>query len=313
MLMRFNPLLIFRCALLVLFMNITSSAAPTTQASQDFKRLESLTITVGDILTRVSPEKMWTLSGIDYQKTVMSVEDSAYGTVVTYPGARHLGTAHFLDVPGKPGEIEKENVTDLRFSVDGQPVAITPKMNLSGKSFRMERKSKIRAIDLESTVIIRDGVLIETAHLRTAEPVELQMSYPLMYAWTPAATAFVFGDDNGIQKRGTFRPAPEKAGEGLEKSARWMSVFEPVSGKGAVCYVIRHPATDDAWLQYTDAPGIYRKLRLMSFVGKTIPADFDGTFQTVVGFFNATQSDWESRALARAMELKLLAANIDKQ
>ena len=273
-----------------------------------------MVVSVGELRTRIDGAKMWTMSGIDYENTVMAVEDSAYGTVVTFPGERHLGTGHFLDVPGKPGEIEKEDVTELKFFLDDKIVtSLTPKMNLAGKSFRMERKSKIRNLNLESMVDLRDGVLIETAHLRTREPVELEKSYPLMYAWTPKATVYLFGDDNGIQKRGTFRSVPEKAVEGREKSSRWMAVFDPSSGKGAVCYLVQHPATAEAWLQYTDAPGVYRKLRIMSFVGQTIPAGFDGTFQTISGFFRAKESDWEKQAEKRVAELKARIVSLDRK
>jgi len=309
--MRTISLLTLFCVSLANVMTNPTLAAPATQPSADFKKLETLTIDAGNVRTRVEAAKMWTISGIDFEKTVMAVEDSAFGTVVTYPGALHLGTAHFLDVPGKPGEIEKENVLELKLFVDDKPVTgITPKMNLSGRSFRMERKSKIRAIDLESTVDIRDDILVETAHLRTTDkPVELQMSYPLMYAWSPETTAYVFGDDNGIHKRGRFlEEGGKKSDEGLEKKSRWMSVFEPKSGKGAVCYLAQHPKTDEAWLQWTDAPKVYHKLRIMSYVGKTIPANYDGTFQSIIGFFNATESDWEAKAMQRMTELKSRAA-----
>ena len=291
-----------------------SHAESSTKIPDNAKRPISLTVSVGELRTRIDGAKMWTMSGIDYENTVMAVEDSAYGTVVTFPGERHLGTGHFLDVPGKPGEIEKEDVTELKFFLDDKIVTgLTSKMNLAGKSFRMERKSKIRNLNLESMVDLRDGVLIETAHLRTREPVELEKSYPLMYAWTPKATVYLFGDDNGIQKRGTFRSVPEKAVEGREKSSRWMAVFDPSSGKGAVCYLVQHPATAEAWLQYTDAPGVYRKLRIMSFVGQTIPAGFDGTFQTISGFFRAKESDWEKQAQKRVTELKARMMSLDRK
>jgi len=302
------------CALLVTIMGKPAFAAPATQPSKDFKQLESATVTVGDIRTRVDGPKMWTMSGIDYQGTVMAVEDSAYGTVLTLPGEhQHLGTAHFLNVPGKPGEVEKENVIDLKFFIDDKPVTdFSPKMNLSGKSFRMERKSNIRAMHLESSVDVRDGVLVETAHLKTAEPIPLKMSYPLMYAWTPKATKYLFGDDNAIQKRGDFLGDDAKPVEGREKS-RWMAIFEPASGKGAVCYLTQHPSSDETFLQYTDAPKIYRKLRIMSFIEKTVPAGFEGTFQSIIGFFNANETNWEAKAQQCVTDLKSRAAELEKQ
>ncbi|MCX6935211.1 MAG: hypothetical protein NTZ01_03320 [Verrucomicrobia bacterium] len=306
--------MIFSGALLALLISKNSHAGSIAEITDEAKRPTTLTVTVGELRTRIDGPKMWTMSGIEYQNTVMAVEESAYGTVVTFPGEKHLGTAHFLDVPGKPGEIEKEDVTGLKFFLDDKIVTgMTPKMDLAGKSFRMERKSRIRNLDLDSIVDLRDGVLMETAHIRTREPVELEKSYPLMYAWTPKATAYVFGDDSGIQKRGTFRSVPDKAEEGREKSSRWMAVFDPGSGKGAVCYLVQHPTTAEAWLQYTDAPGVYRKLRIMSFVGQTVPAGFEGTFRTILGFFRAKESDWEGQAQKRVTELKARIVKLDQK
>jgi len=276
--------------------------AESTSPQSNWPR--EVTVTVGDIRTRIDGPKLWTMSGIDFQNTVMATEESAYGSVITIRGVGHLGSAHFLNVPGKPGEIEKEIVTSLQLFVDDKPVTeFTPEMSLSGTSFRMERTSKIRDLDLESSVSIRDGVLIETAHMRTNKAIDLQITYPLMYAWTPKATLYAFGDDSGIQKRGVFRKEGQ-SDEPPEKTSRWMAVFNPATGKGSVCYLLKHPADADGWLQWTDAPAAYRKLRIMSFVEKVMPEGFDGTYQAAVGFFSATEQDWEQQALQRLDDLK---------
>lgn len=268
---------------------------------------EKTVITIGDIRTRIDGPKMWTLSGIDFQNEMMATEESAYGTVITIRGAGHLGTAHFLMVPDKPGEIEKENVTSLRFFLDEKPVTnFTPSMDLNGKSFRMERKSNIRALDLESTVTLSNGVLVETQRWHATKPIDLQMSYPLMYAWTPAATHYAFGDDKGIQKDGVFRKEGKSDDGGLEKNSRWMAVFNAANGKGSVCYLLQHPANADGWLQWTDAPGVYRKLRIMTFVEKIVPEDFSGTYQAATGFFTATEADWKQKAQQRAADLRAI-------
>jgi hypothetical protein len=129
-----------------------------------------------------------------------------------------------------------------------------------------------------------------------------------MYAWSPGMTHYLFGDDDGVQKRGEFLGESAKPSEGLEKTSSWMAVYNAKDQKGAVACVLRHPADADAWLQFTDAPGIYRKLRLMSFSEKTMPAGFDGTFQAAIGFFTATKEDWESSAQERLKELRSIAA-----
>ena len=278
---------------------------PAVPATAPSVRPDTLTVTIGDVTIAVDGGKMWTLGGIEFRGTVMATPDSAYGTVLTFPESRHLGSAHVLDVPGSPGAVETEHVVDLRFFLDDEPVIdISPQMHLRGGSFRMERSSRIRALHLDASVELRAGVLVETVRFRTAEPIALQSAYPLMYAWTPAATTYLFGNDAGIGNRGTFRPDGERPQEGVEKTASWMAVYEPVSGCGGVCAVIRRPEAVDAWMQYTDGPGIYRKLRLMSFISTGMPAGFDGTFACAVGFFAAAPGEWERAALRRIDDLR---------
>jgi hypothetical protein len=262
---------------------------------------------------RIDGPKLWTLSGFQYKDAVMAVEDSAYGTVVTYPVGQHLGTAHFLDVPGRPGEVEKEQVTALRVELDGRPLKFTGDvMSVSGKRLRVERLSKIRAFDLDSLLIVQDNMLVQSARIRANEPVELQMSYPLMFAWTPTATEHLFGLQDGTAKEGGFNTATTKPSEGLEKSASWMAVYDPPSGSGAVAYLVEKPSNADGWFQYTDAPGIYRKLRLMSFVNTTVPRGFDGTFSMAVGFFSSPPQNWKAVATERVNSLKAAAHKLHR-
>ncbi|MDB5336147.1 MAG: hypothetical protein JWN70_1766 [Planctomycetaceae bacterium] len=290
------------CCVLTWFLT-TSTAAEEPRSPQVRDWPQKVVVTVGDIRTRIDGPKLWTLSGIDYQGKMVATEDSAYGTVLTIRGVGHLGTAHFLDVPGKPGQVEKEDVTHLKLLVDDKPVSpFTPEMNLAGSSFLMERKSKIRALDLETTVSIRDGVLIETARFHTTGPIDLRVGYPWMYAWTPQATAYVFGDEQGIQKRGQFLKSG-KSTSMVVKDANWMAVFNPTTGKGSVCCYLKHPP-GDAWFLLVDAPAIYRKICAYTLEDKILPKDFHGTYQSAVGFFSATEADWEERARQRASELR---------
>jgi hypothetical protein len=44
----------------------------------------------------------------------------------------------------------------------------------------------------------------------------------------------------------------------------------------------------------------------MSFSEKTMPAGFDGTYQSGIGFFEAEPSAWQKAALSRLQELRRL-------
>ena len=92
-----------------------------------------------------------------------------------------------------------------------------------------------------------------------------------------------------------------------------MAIYDPPSGKGAVALLVSLPDKVDGWFQYTDAPGIYRKLRLMSFVNTTVPAGFDGAFCMVTGCFSSGPNDWKSASRTRMGELKAFSTTIGKQ
>jgi hypothetical protein len=286
------------------FVVLTALAGAADKPAHQTAWPDELVIDVGDIRTRIDGPKMWTMSGLEYQGQEMATQESAYGTVITIRDVGHLGTAHFLEVPGKPGEIEKEDVRTLEFFVDGRSVSqFSPKMEIAGKSFRMERTSKIRDLDLHSTVALQDGMVIETERWHARKPIDLRMTYPLMYAWTPAATHYAFGDDGGLLRDGVFKKEGKSDDGGNEKKVRWGAVFNAANGKGSVIYLAKLPPGVETILPWTDAPKVYRKFRVMSFVETIVPEGFNGTYQSVVGFFEATEADWKERATKRAAEL----------
>lgn len=299
-----RPLLVLAMLLLENLAGWGRAEEPAAEASKRENWPQKVVVTIGDLRTRIDGPKMWTLSGIDFQDKVMATEDSAYGSVLTIRNVGHLGTAHFLDVPGKPGQVEREQVSSLQLFIDDKPVGeLKPTMSLGGKSFRMERESKIRALNLETSISVRDEVLIETVRFHATGPIDLQSAYPWMYALTPKATVYVFADKNGIRQRGKFLSEGKTVSQVIQK-ARWMAVFDPSNGKGTVCCFLKHPPTAEGSFLLIDAPGIYRKVAAYSLVDKVVPEGFDGTYQSGVGFFNATERDWEEHALRRATEIQ---------
>jgi hypothetical protein len=295
------------CCLLLPLHSMKSSAAESQPTKGDESRPELVSCEIGSVSFRIDGPKLWTLSGFEYKTHPIATADSAYGTVLNIDGVGLLGSAHFLDVPGQPGKVEKENVTELQFLVDGNPLkAELSQKKIVGQSFRMKRISSIRTVLLESEVLVQNETLIESVRLRAGEETRLKLAYPLMYAWSPHMTDYVFGDDHGVVKRGQFLAPAEKVGEGLERTARWMAVYDAEAETGAVCLLRRWPESEEVWFQYTDAPGVYRKLRLMSFSEKSMPARFDGVYESAIGFFASEKSTWEDTAVARLRELREL-------
>jgi hypothetical protein len=52
-----------------------------------------------------------------------------------------------------------------------------------------------------------------------------------------------------------------------------------------------------------NAPTVYRKYYVRSFVNQTVPAGFNGTYKMVTGFFEATPDSWQGVARELASDL----------
>ena len=280
--------------------NAPSSAEPPVadSAANKARWPKSLTATVGDVSVRIDGPKLWTLSRIEHAGALLGVEDSAYGTVVQIRDVGFIGTAHL--------EVEPEQVDDLQFFVDDQPLtALTEVMKVQGKSFRLNRDSKIRALRLKSELRVADDRILQSVRITSEREVDLRVMYPFMYAWTPTATNFLFGADDGQEVAGDFlSEKPESPRYLIEKSVRWLSVYDPTSRQGTVSYVVTVPPKVEGWLMLADAPQVYRKLYLVCFSDLKVPEGFDGTFKMVTGFFTAEPGRWQSAARSKATEFK---------
>jgi hypothetical protein len=293
---------------LLLAANSMNAIAQTTQPAFP----NTLSANLGDLTVKINgPDLLWSPNGVDYRGTIVGVDGSVFITVATIKNVGHLGSAHFLDVPGKPGEVEKEPIDSLTFVLDGKPIEnLKDVMEVSGKVFRVERKSRIRDLDVDSTFEWRDNKAIEFVRIHANKPVELSQLYPVSFPWTSTMREYVFGMEDGSEKSGVFLPDDKKPGEGLEKNARWFATFDPESHKGGVAFLAKKPANADTWFQYTDGPKIYRKLRMMSFVNQTMPAGFDGEWMLLVGFFESDAASWKSAAKKCLADLKSTAKEI---
>lgn len=291
--------------LFLLSLNETLNAdEPQRQSATETKWPEQFVVEVGDIRTRINGPKMWTLSGIDFRNSVMATEDSAYGSVLVIRGAGLLGTAHFLDVPGRPGEVEKENVSSLTWMIDDKPVeSLPPSMKLTGNSFRLQRESSIRSVRLSTTITLERDLLTETIHFKADNSLDLQCVYPWMYAWNKDASAYIFGDNRSVVKRGDFRKSGDVKTE-IIKDATWMAVYNAESKLGSVCCSLQHPSNTDLWFLLIDAPEAYRKIIGYSLEDKIIDSTFSGTYQVAVSFFSADSGEWESVAIEQATQIR---------
>ena len=253
--------------------------------------LATITVSCGEVALLLRQATQWTPGRIDYRGSAMTTEKSAYGTVFSFPDVGFIGTAHL--------ENEPEKLQSLAFFIDDKLVA-TPTAEMKGDSFRLERRSHIRAFDLTNVIEIKDNQLHETTTVHTDEAIPLKLVYHFMHAWTPSVSAFLTANNEGA-----LRDDAEVAKKFyINKRVDWMAVYEPKSGQFGVSRLLQAPEQGGHIAMIWNVPGTYRKFYLKCFDNATVPAGFTGTWRMVTAFGGSTPDTWETSARKLAGELR---------
>lgn len=254
--------------------------------------LPTITVTCGDVTLLLRQATQWTAGRIDYRGHAMTTERSAYGTVFSFPDVGFIGTAHL--------ENEPEKLQSLAFFIDDKRVE-TPTAELKGSTFRLERKSRIRAFDLTNIIEIKNNQFHETTTVHTDEAVALKLVYHFMHAWTPSVSAFLTADDAG-----PLRDDAEVARKFyINKRVDWMAVYEPKSSQFGVSRLLQEPELGEHISTLWNVPGTYRKFYLKCFNNATVPAGFTGTWRMVTAFGGSAPDTWENAARELAQDLAM--------
>ena len=275
----------------------------TTWAAEPFKPnlgpdLPRFTVTCGDVALLMRQQSQWTPGRIDFRGAPMTTERSAYGTVFSFRDVGFIGTAHL--------ENEPEKLESLAFFLDDQPLA-TPTPELKGKSFRYERRSRIRSFDLTCVVELKGNRLHETTTIHTAEEAPLKLVYHFMHAWQPTVSAFAAGIDAAPEKviASPLRDGDDTARKFfVSERVDWVAVFEPKSEQFAVSRLLAAPEKGAHISMIWNVPGSYRKYYLKCFDNDTVPAGFTGTWKMVTAFGSGSAETWEKSARALAGKLR---------
>lgn len=260
--------------------------------------LPAITVSCGDVTLLLRQQSQWTSGRIDFRNSAMTTEKSAYGTVFSFPEVGFIGTAHL--------ENEPERLHSLVFILDGKPIT-NPTAKLKGRTFRIERKSRIRSFDLTCITEISDNRLFEATTVHTDEAVPLKVVYHFMHAWLPTVSAFCAGNDATPDQviAGPLQDGADTARQFfINKRVDWMAVYEPKSGQYAVSRLLSSPEQGEHVSKIWNVPGSYRKFYLMCFNNQTVPAHFTGTWRMVTAFGKSPSDTWEAATHQLAAQLR---------
>ena len=286
----------------VIFCALLGLASEAKAQKEPFKPnlgpdLPRITVHAGDISLLLRQESQWTPGRIDYRKTPMTTEKSAYGTVFNFPEVGFIGTGHL--------ENEPEDLQSLSFFGDGKKIETPSETIQADQSFKLHRTSKIRDFDLESTIEIHDNKLYETATIRAHKDTPLKLVYHFMHAWKPEISEF-YTHSKGQKISGELNDLEENHRKFFINSrAPWTAVFDPTSNQFAVSKILASPALDAAAhsSKIWNVPDTYRKFYLTSFANETVPAGFTGTWRMVTTFGRSVPENWKKNAEIKIRQL----------
>lgn len=260
--------------------------------------LPRITVSCQDVTLLLRQASQWTPGRIDFRGAAMTTERSAYGTVFSFPGVGFVGTAHL--------ENEPEELQSLAFVLDGKPIEM-PAAELKARTFRFERKSRIREFDLTCVTEIQNNRLHETTTVHAREAVAFKLVYHFMHAWVPTVSAFLAGNDAA---HGQVFSGPLHDGDAIARKffinqrVDWIAVYEPKSGQFAVSRLLAAPEQGGHISMIWNVPGSYRKFYLKCFENQMIPAGFTGTWRMVTAFGRGAPAGWEKVAATLAASLR---------
>ncbi len=269
------------------------------EASERFgPDIEAFTITCGDVSLLLRQKTQWTPGRVDFRSHPMTTEASAYSTVFSYPEIGFIGTGHF--------ENEPENLQSLDFFLDGEKTTELSEA-MSGKTFRFERKSRIRSFRLFNEIQLKDNRLYETAEVETDTAQPLKLVYHFMHAWKPSMSEFLAGVDAESEKVITGPLGDDEAIARkffINEKVDWMAVYEPESKQFAVSRLLESPEEAGNISMVWNVPKAYRKYYLKCFNNDTVPAGFKGKWRMVTSFGSAEKGEWKvaARKLAEALK-----------
>jgi hypothetical protein len=246
---------------------------------------------IGDLEVRFESRSFWTLYRVDYQGTRLGLDrwGSHYGSVVSFPGVGFIGSGHT--------ENEDEQVLDLKLSVDGRPVD-KPESTVTCREIRLQKRSRIRDIILDTEIDVQGNRIIEDVRLRTNKPTPVNLIYHFMHPWTPTATEYCAELLDGTRVDGAFTGDRTQR---IDQATRWSAIYDGPSGKGAVTCVLNAPSDDDWRTRYWDVPDRYRKHYLATFLSRTGPPGREFHYRVVTVPFEAPDERWKEEA-ARVAE-----------
>lgn len=164
--------------------------------AEDPREPAVVTLRSGGLSVELQQANAWTIQAITYRGVPIVTRTGACGTIACIPVVGGwIGSAH---TAGGVERVEQANLI-----VDGEFVELTDGANYTGERITLQKRSMLDKLQLDTTLILADGVLTERHELTATEDVVVTTVYPFMYCISAATAEWMAETTEGEQQEVT--------------------------------------------------------------------------------------------------------------
>lgn len=199
--------------------------------AEDPREEAVVTLRSGGLSVEVQQAHSWSIQKITYRGVPVGTQTGAFGAVACVPVAGGwVGSAHTA------GGVER--IEEISLIVDGEFADLEDGATHTGERIVLQKRSMLDKLQLEATLTLADGLLIQHHEMMAMEDVVVSTVYPFMYPITSETSAWMAVTAEGEELTGEFGPGGDLQ---WHDNWAWTSVFIPDRSTGVVIRHLAHP------------------------------------------------------------------------
>lgn len=255
---------------------------------------KKFTVECGDLKVSFDARTFWNISRIDFKNKQLGTEDIGfYGTVAMFKDIGFIGSGHT--------ENESEVVLSKKLLIDGKEVS-TPKDLTKCAQMQLSKKSRLRSLEVTTTVTVKDDRIVESVSIEALKPENLDLIYNFMHPWVLDFSNYIGETTKGEIVTGKF---VDDKGFHLNKPVKWSGVYSEKLKMGQVTYLPEVPKDFKFIVKYWDNPNNnYRKHYFQTMQKTELKPGTTYKYKAVLGFYEANIDNWQQTAKELSAKLK---------
>jgi hypothetical protein len=205
---------------------------PPPAHAQDPREEAVMTLRSGGLSVELQRAYSWSIQKVSHRGVAVGTPSGAFGMLACVPVAGGwIGSMH------TEGGVER--VEEISLIVDGESVDIEDGASYTGERLILQKRSMLDKLQLDATLTLTDGMLMQRHDVTATEDVVVTVTYPFMFPISSEATRWMAVTSESETLDGDFGVGGALA---WRDDWTWTAAFIPDRATGMV---VRHLARPD--------------------------------------------------------------------